>query len=172
MRILRIDLPAWLKSNNSQINLKSETVREQLRREMDSLRGELGEVIRERASAYFPPEYTIFVRISFEAGTNRANATVWVDDPNVRWPAALFARRAWALSIPILSHIIKETFEERVQSISMEINENKARIDSFTPLRGWSDPVILTIIVLFLSGGFWYFVQYVFNSEFFGLFGL
>jgi len=171
MRILRIELPAWLKANNTQINLKSEAVREQLRREMEALKGELSEIIRERANAYFPSEYTVFVRMYFEAGTNRASTTVWVDDPNVRWPAALFARRAWALSIPILSHIIKETFEERVQSISLDINEKKARIDSFTPLRGWSDPIVLTVIILALSGGFWYLVQYIFTSGIFSRVG-
>ncbi|MGI9388022.1 MAG: hypothetical protein ACR2OX_11380 [Methyloligellaceae bacterium] len=172
MRILRIDLPAWLKSNNSQINLKSEAVREQLRRDLESLRGELSETIRERASAYFPPDYTIFVRIAFDAKTGIARATVWVDDPKVRWPAALFARRAWALSIPILSHIIKETFEERVQSISLDINEKKARIDSFTPLRGWSDPIILSTMILLFSGVFWYFVQKFFDFDMRYIFGI
>ena len=75
MRILRIDLPAWLKSNNSQINLKSEAVREQLRRDLESLRGELSETIRERASAYFPNaeakrEYEEYVR----------SGRVWMQD--------------------------------------------------------------------------------------------
>ncbi|GBF28270.1 hypothetical protein MnTg02_03334 [bacterium MnTg02] len=160
MRILRIDLPASLKSNNAQINLSSGAVREQFRREMDSLKDELSEIIRHRASAYFPSDYTVYVRISFLPETNGAKTIIWVDDPNVRWPAALFARRAWALSIPILSHIIKETFEERVQSVSMQIDDKKARITSFAPIRGWNDPVILTAGVLILSGFFWYLVNW------------
>jgi len=171
MRILRIDLPASLKSNNAQINLSSGTVREQFRSEMDSLKGELSEIIRHRASAYFPSDYTVYVRISFLPETNGAKTIIWVDDPNVRWPAALFARRAWALSIPILSHIIKEAFEERVQSVSMKIDEKNAKITSFAPVRGWNDPVILTIGVLVLSTGFWFLVTWILQDGLASLFG-
>ena len=93
------------------------------------------------------------------------------DWPNVRWPAALFARRAWALSIPILSHIIKEKFEERVQSVSMQIDDKKARITSFAPIRGGNDPVILTAGVLILSGGFWYLVNWILQDGLSSLIG-
>jgi hypothetical protein len=156
MRILKIELSATIASIDPDISLASDTLREQLRRELDALKDELGESVRRRAVAYFPPDYTVFVRFFFWVDDNRAKVILWIDDPTVRWPSGLFARRAWTLSVPILTHIVKETFEARVKSIRIDIDEKKARVGSLAPARGWLDPVILTVIVTLLTTGYWF----------------
>jgi hypothetical protein len=155
MRVFKIDLPATLVSLDPDLDLSVEAVRQQLHRELDALTDELGDDVRQRVAAYFPPSYTTFVRLQLPAGGIHAIATVWVDDPTVRWPSGLFARRAWTLSIPILSHIVKETFERRLPSVRIDIQERKAKIMSLAPARGWLDPVILAIVVALLSAGLW-----------------
>ena len=107
MRIFKIELPATIESVDPDVSLASDLLREQLRRELDALKEELGESVRRRAIAYFPSDYTVFVRFSFWVDDNRAKVTLWIDDPTVRWPSGLFARRAWKLSIPIVTHIVK-----------------------------------------------------------------
>ena len=159
MRILKIELPATIASADPDVSLASDLLREQLRRELDALKEELGESVRQRATAYFPSDYTVFVRFSFWVDGNRANVTVWIDDPTVRWPSGLFARRAWKLSIPIVSHIVAEVFQARAKSIRLDIDEKRARIVSFAPLRGWQDPAILAAAVALISTGYWLFLH-------------
>ena len=160
MRLLKIELPASIASADPDVSLASDLLREQLRRELDALKEELGESVRQRAMAYFPSDYTVFVRFSFSVDDNRANVTVWIDDPTVRWPTGLFARRAWKLSIPIVSHIVAEVFQARAKSIRLDIDEKRARIVSFAPLRGWQDPVILAVAVALISTGYWLFLHH------------
>jgi hypothetical protein len=159
MRILKIELPATIASIDPDVSLASDLLREQLRRELDALKDELGESVRQRVVAYFPSDYTVFVRFHFWVDSNRAKVIVWVDDPTVGWPSGLFARRAWRLSIPIVTHIVQETFQSRAKSIVIAIDEKRARIVSFAPLRGWQDPVILTAAVVLLSAGYWLFLH-------------
>jgi hypothetical protein len=159
MRIFKIDLPATLTSVDPDISLASDPLRDQLRRELDALTPELGENVRQRAATYFPPEFTVFVRFSFFTDDHRAKVTLWIDDPTVRWPGGLFARRAWRLLVPIVMHIVRETFEARVRSIRMEIDEKRARVASLAPARVWNDPVILAIIVTLLGAGYWQLVH-------------
>lgn len=155
MRVFKIDLPATLTSLDPEVDLANDAVRDQLHTELGALNGELAEDVRHRVAAYFPPSYTPFVRWQFPADRTQASATVWIDDPTVRWPSGLFARRAWKLSIPIISHIVKETFESRLPSVRIDINERKARIVSLAPTRGFLDPVILSVLVALLSTGLW-----------------
>ena len=159
MRIFKIELPATLTSVDPDISLASDPLREQLRRELDALTHELGENVRQRAATYFPPEFTVFVRFAFFTDDSRARVTLWIDDPTVRWPGGLFARRAWRLLVPIVIHIVRETFEARVRSIRMEIDEKRARVASLAPARVWNDPVILTAVVTLLGAGYWLFVH-------------
>ena len=65
MRILKIELPATLTSTDPDVSLASDSLREQLRRELDALKDDLGEDVRRRASTYFPSHFTIFVRFFF-----------------------------------------------------------------------------------------------------------
>ena len=159
MRILKIELPATIASVDPDVSLASDLLREQLRRELDALKEELGESVRQRVVAYFPSDYTVFVRFHFWVDGNRAKVIVWVDDPTVGWPSGLFARRAWRLSIPIVAHIVQETFQSRAKSIAMAIDEKRARVGSFAPLRGWQDPVILSVAMVLLNVGYWLFLH-------------
>ena len=159
MRIIKFELPATLTSTDPDISLASDLLREQLHRELDMLKDELGEEVRRRAVSYFPSDYTVFVRFFLWVGENRTRVTLWIDDPSVRWPSGLLARRAWKLSIPIVSHIIKEVFEARVKSVRMDINEKKVRVESLAPARGWLDPVILAVVVTAINACYWLLVH-------------
>ena len=83
MRILKIELPATITSVDPDISLASDALREQLRRELDALKEELGESVRRRAVDYFPSDYTVFVRFFFWVDDNRAKVILWIDDPTV-----------------------------------------------------------------------------------------
>ena len=155
MRVFKIDLPATLVSLDPNVDLTVDSVRQQLFGELEALDGELGEDMRQRIAAYFPPGYTVFVRTHFPPGALQSLITVWIDDPTIRWPSGLFARRAWTLSIPILAHIVKEALESRLPSVRVDVHERKARIVSLAPARGWLDPVILAALVALLSAGLW-----------------
>ena len=158
MRIFKIELPATISSVDPDISLASDPLREQLRRELDALTHELAETVRQRATTYFPPEFTVFVRFSFFTDANEARVTLWIDDPTVRWPSGLFARRAWRLLVPIVAHIVREAFEARVKSIRIDVDERRARVASLAPARAWNDPVIVAVIVALLAFGFWLLV--------------
>jgi hypothetical protein len=120
---------------------------------------ELAENVRQRAATYFPPEFTVFVRFAFFTEDNRARVTLWIDDPTVSWPSGLFARRAWRLLVPMVTHVVRESFEARVQSIRIDIDEKKARVASLAPARVWNDPVILAVFVTLLGAAFWLVVN-------------
>jgi hypothetical protein len=156
MRIFKIELPATLRSTDPDVSLASDGLREQLGRELDALRHELSETVRARAATYFPSDYTVFVRLTFSVEDNAARVVLWIDDPNVRWPNGLFARRAWRLSVPIMSHIVKEIFDARLRAIRFDVNERKARVAAFGPTRGWTDPVILTVVVALATTTYWF----------------
>ncbi len=158
MRVFKISLPAALVSLDPELDLSVDTVRQQLFVELGALNGELSEDMRQRIAAYFPPGYTPFVRLHFPSTGTLSVATVWIDDPTVRWPSGLFARRAWALSIPILAHIVKDTLESRLPSVRIDVQERKARIESLAPSRGWLDPLILGVVVALISAGLWLYV--------------
>ncbi len=158
MRIFKIELPATIESVDPDISLASDPLREQLRRELDALTPELGEAVRQRAITYFPPEFTVFVRFSFFTTANEARVTLWVDDPTVRWPSGLFARRAWRLLVPVVTHIVREAFEARVKSIRIDVDEKKARVASLAPARAWNDPLIVAVLVTLLWAGCWLIV--------------
>jgi hypothetical protein len=155
MRIFKIELPAAIRSVDPDISLASDVLREQLRRELDALRFELAESVRQRAATYFPPDFTVFVRFLFSTDDQRAQVTLWIDDPTVRWPAGLLARRAWRLLVPIVTHIVRDTFEARVKSIRMEIDERNAWVVSLAPARAWNDPVIMAVVVTLVGACYW-----------------
>ncbi|MGH6816140.1 MAG: hypothetical protein ACREC6_10570 [Hyphomicrobiaceae bacterium] len=159
MRILKIEMKATLQSNDPQISLGSDVLREQLFREMNGLRYELGERIRQRAAAYFPPEYSVFVRIAFARQESTATIHMWIEDPTIGWPAGLLARRAWKLSVPILAHVVKDTFQAGVQNVEMQITDGDASITAFAPTRGWLDPIVLTTLVVVASSIYWSYLH-------------
>jgi hypothetical protein len=155
MRIYKIELPAAIRSIDPDISLASDALRDQLRRELEALTNELGESVRQRAATYFPPDFTVFVRFFFWTDDNRARVTLWIDDPTVRWPSGLFARRAWSLLVPVVAHIVKEMFEARVKSIRIDIDERRAWVASLAPARVWNDPVIIAVAVTLAGAAYW-----------------
>jgi hypothetical protein len=159
MRIFKIELPATIRSIDPDVSLASDGLREQLGRELDAVKQELTETVRARAVTYFPSDYTVFVRLSFSVDDHSAKVTLWIDDPTVRWPNGLFARRAWKLSVPIMTHIVKEIFDARLRSIRFDVNEKKARVTAYGPARGSTDPLVLTGLVALATTLYWFIVH-------------
>ena len=155
MRVLRIELRALLRANSPSVRFDDEDVQRQFHQELDGLIPELTELSRRRIASYFPADYSVFVRITHEPAGNTANILVWVDDPTIRWPAGLLARRAWKLSVPVLSHALSDTFEQRIDGVSLQFERSNARITSLAPMRFWSDPVVLIIGVFVLTTLLW-----------------
>ena len=159
MRILKIELAGVLQPRSEGMNLESDAVQIQLYRELDQLSTEIAERIRLKAIAYLPAEYAVFVRVAFERAGNKAFATFWIDDPSVSGVSGLLARRAWKLSIPILSHVFREAVQERLQTLSVDVADSKARIGSFAPTRAWQNPIVVAAAVLLLSALYWLMVH-------------
>ena len=155
MRILKIELAGVLQPRSEGMNLESDAVQIQLYRELDQLSTEIAERIRLKAIAYLPAEYAVFVRLAFERAGNKAFATFWIDDPSVSGVSGLLARRAWKLSIPILSHVFREAVQERLQTLSVDVDDSKARIGSFAPTRAWYSPFAIALAVAAASTLYW-----------------
>jgi len=158
MRVLRIELRATLVANNPSVRFDTEGVHRQFYEEMAGLIPELTEVSRKRIASLFPSDYSVFVRMTLQPEADSANIRIWVDDPTIRWPAGLLARRAWKLSVPVLSHALSDTFEQRIQGISMQIERSNACITSLAPMRIWSDPVVLIFGIFGLTTVFWLYL--------------
>lgn len=159
MRILKIELVGVLQPKSAGLDLNSDAVQAQLYRELDSLRLDIAERIRAKAVAYLPAEYAVFVRVAFERSGNRALATFWIDDPTVAGFSGLLARRAWQLSLPILSHVFREAVQERLQTLAVEVDDKKSRISSFAPTRAWYSPLAIALTVAALSAVYWLFAH-------------
>jgi len=159
MRILRIELRGQLRSTNPNVRLDSEEVRGQFYHEMDGLIPDLSELSRKRIASYFPADYSVYVRMTVQPDVDAVKILIWVDDPTISWPAGLLARRAWRLSVPVLSHALIETFEQRIQGVSMQIERSSARITSLAPMRFWSDPIVLTLSVFALTTILWLYLM-------------
>ncbi len=159
MRILKIELTGVLQPKTEGLDLSSEAVQSQLYRELDALRLDLAERIRAKATAYLPAHYTIFVRVNFDRQGNKAAATFWIDDPAVAGMSGLLARRAWKLSVPILSHVFREAVQDRLQTLTVAVDDGKARIASYAPMRGWYSPLAIAAGVAVLSAIYWLYVH-------------
>jgi hypothetical protein len=156
MRILRIQLNGYLRPTHPGVKLENKDVRQQFHKEMDALLTELTEAIRKRIASYLPEDYSVFVRFLLAEEADSAKVLVWVDDPTIRWPAGLLSRRAWKLSVPVLSHAISESFAERIQGIALDIDRSDSRVSSFAPMRLWSDPVVIGLGVTALASAVWF----------------
>ena len=159
MRILKIELTGVLQPKTEGLDLSLEAVQSQLYRELDVLRLDLAERIRAKATAYLPAHYTIFVRVNFDRQGNKAAATFWIDDPTVAGMSGLLARRAWKLSVPILSHVFREAVQDRLQTLTVAVDDGKARIASYAPMRGWYSPLAIALGVAVLSAIYWLYVH-------------
>lgn len=155
MRILKLDLPGRLHALGPDLQLDDPAVQARLYPELDKISGELGDRIRFKAKAYLPRGYTLFSRVAFEPDGHRVRVTMWIDDPTVTGFAGLLARRAWQLSVPIMAHIVREAAQERLQTLAIEIDEEKSRVFAFAPSRAWSNPIILGAGVVVLVSLYW-----------------
>jgi hypothetical protein len=155
MRVIKIDLPATLRSADQSVTLASEEIRGQLFRELKALDYELSELVRQRAAGYFPPTYSVFVRTQLLPDTIGTLTELWVVDPTIRWPAGLLTRSAWRLFVPVLGHIVRETTMQRFPTLEVDMIEKDARVVVLAPTRSWRDPVILSAGVFFLTSAFW-----------------
>ena len=90
---------------------------------------------------------------------NKAAATFWIDDPAVAGMSGLLARRAWKLSVPILSHVFREAVQDRLQTLTVAVDDGKARIASYAPMRGWYSPLAIAAGVAVLSAIYWLYVH-------------
>ena len=159
MRILKIELTGILQPKTEGLDLSLDAVQTQLYRELDALRLDLAERIRAKATSYLPAHYTIFVRVNFERQGNKAAVTFWIDDPTVTGMSGLLARRAWKLSVPILSHVFRDAVQERLQTLTVAVDDEKARIASYAPTRGWYSPAAVALGVAVLSAFYWLYIH-------------
>lgn len=155
MRVIKIDLPAALRSADQSFSLETEEVRAQLYQELKAMDYELSEVVRQRAAGYFPPTYSVFVRTLLRPDAIGTRTELWVVDPHIGWPAGLLTRSAWRLFVPVLAHIVKEATMQRFPTLAVDMTEKDARVAVLAPTRTWRDPVILSVVVFVLTSGFW-----------------
>ena len=158
MRVINIELPATLASADPAISLASDEIRAQLFHELKALDAELNETVRQRAKAYFPENFSVFVRTHLAPDKLGTLTELWIVDPNVRWPAGLLTRRAWSLFIPILAHAVREGMSSRFQGIHFDMHEQQAIVRAFAPRRSFTDPVLLSIAVAVLTSLLWVYV--------------
>jgi hypothetical protein len=159
MRILKIELPGVLHPKAAGLDLTQDAVQTQLFRELEGLKADLSERIRAKAAVYLPPGYTLFVRVGFERLGNKATAVFWIDDPTVNGMSGVLARRAWKLSVPILSHIFREAVQERLQTLAVEVDEGHARVAAFAPTRAYYSPLAVAGAVAVLSAIYWLYAH-------------
>jgi hypothetical protein len=159
MRIFKIELPATFQSVNPDIVLGSNELSRWLFQELEGLRRDIVETIRARVAAYFPSNYEVFVRLQLEPDDHSVRVIIWIDDPNISWPAGLLARRAWSLSIPILAYVVADTFSEKLEHVELKVDETKTHINAFAPARFWKDPLVLTMVVATLATLYWVFLH-------------
>jgi hypothetical protein len=159
MRVIKIDLPASLSPVNPEISLASDEIRNQLYRELANLDNEINEIVRERARSYFPEAYSVFVRTVANPDRVGTATTLWIVDPNVRWPAGLLTRSAWRLFIPIFAHVVREAMTSQMPGVKFHIKEQDARITVLAPTRSYKDPVVLVIATVLLTTLYWLVIQ-------------
>ena len=159
MRVIKIDLPATLTPVDPELSLASDEIRAQLYRELANLDTQINENVRERARSYFPEAYSVFVRTMPDPDRVRTTTTLWIVDPNVRWPAGLLTRSAWRLFIPIFAHVVREAMSGQMPGVKFHIKEQDAKISVLAPTRSYKDPVVLIIVTILLTSLFWLLLQ-------------
>lgn len=155
MRVIKIDLPAIPRALDEAVSLSSKEVRRQLFRELEALEPDVSELVKSKARAYFPTEYSVFTRTHLDEPHNQVTTELWVVDPTIRWPAGLLTRSAWRLFIPIMGHVVHDAYAERLTGAAVDVREPDAKIAVLAPTRGWRDPIILSGIVVVLTTAFW-----------------
>ncbi len=155
MRVIKIVLPAVPRALDDSVSLSSSEIRSQLYNELKALDAEISELVKAKAQAYFPEHYSVFTRSHLDDVRNVVTTELWVVDPTIRWPAGLLTRSAWRLFIPVMGHVVRDAYAERITGAAVDVRENEATITVLAPTRGWRDPIILSGMVLVLTTMFW-----------------
>lgn len=155
MRVIKIVLPAVPRALDDSVSLSSSEIRSQLYNELAALDAEINGLVKAKAEAYFPSHYSVFTRTHRDDARNLVTTELWVVDPTIRWPAGLLTRSAWRLFIPVMGHVVRDAYAERINGAAVDVNESDATITVLAPTRGWRDPIILSGIVLVLTTAFW-----------------
>ena len=158
MRVIKIELPAALTAADPNISLASDDIRAQLFKELKALDTDLSETVRQKAKAYFPETYSVFVRTLLSPDKVTTTTELWIVDPNIGWPAGLLTRRAWTLFIPILAHVVREAMSSRFEGVNFEMKEDAAKITVLAPARAWHDPIVVGIALFALTTLFWLYI--------------
>ncbi len=164
MRVIRMELVAKLTSDDSNISLSSDELRKVLFQEIQLMDSEITDLVRQRANSYFPENYSVFVRTHLDPAGSKATTELWIVDPTVRWPFGLLTRSAWKILAPMLAHVVRESFESRLQSISLDIDPKCIRITDLTPMRTWRDPVILSFMMVVMTSIYWLYIHEFVNA--------
>jgi hypothetical protein len=158
MRVIKIDLVAAPRALDETVSLASGEVRAQLYRELAALEPEVNELVKQKAQAYFPKEYSVFTRSHLDEAHNLVTTELWVVDPTIRWPAGLLTRSAWRLFVPVMGHVVRDAHAERLSGAVVDVREADARITVLAPTRGWRDPIMLSGMVIVTTSIFWLLV--------------
>jgi len=158
MRVIKIELPATLTAADPNISLASDDIRAQLFKELKALDNQLSETVRQKAKAYFPESYSVFVRTLLAPDKIATTSELWIVDPNIGWPAGLLTRRAWALFIPILAHVVREAMTSRFEGVNFEMQEDAAKITVLAPARAWHDPILVGLVAVAVATLFWVYI--------------
>jgi len=155
MRVIRVELPALLRTRDPGLSLASDEIRSALFTRLAAIEYETAEAIRHRAAGYFPPSFSMFVRLRLDPEKTRIVSEFWAVDPTVSWPQGLLTRRAWRLFVPILAHVVREQIEQRVPEVAVEINEKAAGVGAFASARTWRDPILVATGMFALTTALW-----------------
>ena len=155
MRVIKIVLPAAPRALDDSVSLSFSETRSQLYNELAVFDADLNSLIKAKAEAYFPAHYSVFARTHRDDMRNIVTTELWVVDPTIRWPAGLLTRSAWRLFIPVMGHVVRDAYAERITGAAVNVREDEASITVLAPTRGWRDPIILSGIVLVLTTAFW-----------------
>jgi hypothetical protein len=159
MRVIKIELPATMSPVDPNISLASDEIRGQLFQEISALDTEINEVVRQRAKAYFPEAYSVFVRNLLAPDRVGTVTELWIVDPTIRWPAGLLTRSAWRLFIPIFAHVVQEAMASRLAGVRFHIREADAKIVVLAPTRSYKDPVVVGALVFLLTTIYWVLIH-------------
>jgi hypothetical protein len=159
MRVIRMELIAKLRSEDKSISLASDELRKILFQQLESMDLEITDVIRQRASSYLPANYSVFARTHLEPEGSVATTELWIVDPTIRWPFGLLTRSAWKLLAPLLAHVVRESFESRLQNVSLDVDPNNIKVMALTPTRTWRDPMLLSILMVILTSAYWLYLH-------------
>ena len=157
-RILQIEFEGKVRPVQQPSAAASVATGPQLQQDVPSLIWTLAESIRQRAAAYFPVDYTLFIHVDLADVDGRTRVVFWIATPNLSWSAGLLARRSWSMLIPVLQHVIVQVYQEQLAGYTADLDPKRTRIAAFGPRRALTDPVILAASSGLMATGYWLYL--------------